>query len=272
MGWKLLKIVDSPSISWNLYLDGWLPNNAQIFYSKELLGSKINLDGQFVYPETIKKSCADNSDSQLLGYYLKAEGKSQLKIDLDCTISVKNSNDIYVDNLSHYPPNSSDKRNSSESRDERDLLYLVENLDVVKKHPLESAKLIELTNPPPSRINSFPQGIYQPNLEVSGIYPDGWLSQNSLFKLTQPKSAKFFKIEGFIPNSTNPAFSTQLTVLVDSKVIKTKLLSSGKFQIAVSLLNTGKIRKIELNFSKAQFINTNDPRKLAAQLRFIGFQ
>jgi hypothetical protein len=120
MGWKLLKIVSVPPISWNIFSDGWLPNNTEIFYPKELLGSRLTLYGQAFSATHFKTTCQDSSDIQLINHQNQSEQQSQLTIELNCSVPVTGYNDIYLLRL--------EKLSSKQKEDDRNLLYLVKKV------------------------------------------------------------------------------------------------------------------------------------------------
>jgi hypothetical protein len=123
----------------------------------------------------------------------------------------------------------------------------------------------------PSQLKSFPEDLANKNLEYSGLFEDGWVSEASFFGLSQPKLSSTLRIQGAVPKIEDQAFTTELTIFVDGKKVKTQLLSLGDFDIKLETPNMEKRRRIDLRFSQFQRLPNGDKRPVAAQLKYIGF-
>ena len=126
---------------------------------------------------------------------------------------------------------------------------------------------------PPTHLQTFPADLAQPDLEYSGTYEDGWLSEAAFFNLKQPNLNLPLQLEGVVPEIKDPFFSTTLVISVDNKEIARQLLKPGEFKLSLPLSSSAEVkRRIDLRFSKFQSLPGGDDRPVAAQLKFIGFK
>jgi hypothetical protein len=135
---------------------------------------------------------------------------------------------------------------------------------------VSQAELDQLS--PPSLLERFPADLTNRALEYSGIYEDGWISEASYFGLAQPDAASTVVVRGVVPEIDNPAFATELQILVDGQEVARRLLRPGPFEVkAVPPSGMGR-RRVELHFSDVQNLQGEDGRPVAAQINAIGFQ
>lgn|GEM_PF-3489138 len=124
---------------------------------------------------------------------------------------------------------------------------------------------------PPSSLAAFPADLANPDLEYSGIFEDGWLSEASFFCLSQPQADMSLRIQGFNPLIDDAAFTQDLTVLVDGQEVLQQTYPVGEIDITLPSSDAGR-RCVELRFSQVQRLPNGDNRPIAAQLKFIGYQ
>lgn len=121
------------------------------------------------------------------------------------------------------------------------------------------------------------------DLEFSGLYEDGWLSEHSYLKLGQQPAEGRFVLAGFIPELGDPTFTTEPTVLVDGKPVQlygtsndkpfNGTLAIGDFKLYADVppTGTGQRRKVEVRWSRFQQLLKEDTRKAAAKVNLLGF-
>lgn len=119
---------------------------------------------------------------------------------------------------------------------------------------------------PPSALNQFPTDLSNPNLEYTGIYEDGWIAEDALLVLSQPKTKHFLTIKGCMPQMARNQFS----VFIDEHKAFNTNLSTGHFNIQIPVVNKS-THKIKLHFADIQSLPQGDLRPVAAKLEFIGF-
>jgi hypothetical protein len=124
---------------------------------------------------------------------------------------------------------------------------------------------------PPTSLASFPADLANPDLEYSGIYEDGWLSEASFFCLSQPQADMPLRIQALNPLIDDPSFTQDLTVLVDSQEVLQQNFALGEIDISLPSSAAGR-HCIELRFSNSQRLPNGDDRPFAVQLKFIGYQ
>lgn len=124
---------------------------------------------------------------------------------------------------------------------------------------------------PPESINRFPADLANSDLEYSGIYEDGWISERSFFSLRQLRDSAAIHIKGSIPLVSEPRYRSTLQVVEDGTEIVRKDLGLGDFEITAPVSSHPGNHKIELRFSRYQRLTAPDNRPAAALISSIGF-
>jgi hypothetical protein len=128
-------------------------------------------------------------------------------------------------------------------------------------------------------------------LEYSGIYEDGWVSEDSAYKLRQPNGPCQAVIRGEVPGlpGADPNFSVQASLIVDGKLVDQRVLKPGSFELrgdspkleglakSTSLSSDPTpTRHVALKFTRVQNLPPAqghfDGRPVAARLFYVGFQ
>ena len=125
----------------------------------------------------------------------------------------------------------------------------------------------------PAQSFRFPTDLGNNQSAHDGVFSDGWVATYSCFLLRQP-TGTFFKLKGLIPQVSDPAFSTQLELLIDRRLMATKSLGCGEFTLEVSAsdLASGKSdHRVEIRYAKSQLLPAPDNRTVAARIHEIGF-
>jgi hypothetical protein len=131
---------------------------------------------------------------------------------------------------------------------------------------------------PPAELSRFPEDLENVNLEYSGMYEDGWVSEDCFFYLSQPGDRPVLEIRGFIPEAQKQAGREKesggvLKIIVDGKEVVTREVGPGSFQVEVRQLASAGKRKVELHFSRVRpTLSALDRRPTAAFLNYIGFK
>jgi hypothetical protein len=125
---------------------------------------------------------------------------------------------------------------------------------------------------PPASLKSFPLDLANKNLEYSGIYEDGWISERSFFVLSPDTNSKFITVNGSVPQLDDSKFSTVLKVSVNGKEIGSKILGVGNFDLKMPASSMAAKQRIELAFSNYQTLPNGDGRIAPAKINFIGFE
>ena len=125
---------------------------------------------------------------------------------------------------------------------------------------------------PPGALKSFPADLANKNLEYSGIYEDGWISEKSFFVLSPSSTSKFIAVTGSVPQIADPNFSTVLKLSVDGKEIGSQRLALGSFEFKLPITSLAPRQRIDLEFSNYQTLPGADGRIAPAKINFIGFE
>jgi hypothetical protein len=147
---------------------------------------------------------------------------------------------------------------------------------------------------PPSQLEYFPTDLANPNLEFSGIYEDGWISEHSFFILKPKADKNFLLIKGSIPlfetssfsgklkkiknrltggvkRVENTEFHSELYISINGKRIFTRQLTPGTFEIKVPVNLSVNRQRIALFFSNSIHLPGSDARIVGGKIDFIGF-
>jgi hypothetical protein len=130
---------------------------------------------------------------------------------------------------------------------------------------------------PPSALQYFPADLTHPDLAFSGIYEDGWLSEQAYLNLRQrPKDQTLsLKLQVPVIPGGNDRFETELTVLLDGSAIAKQTLKVGpaelRLPVPAAAASTGSTRRVELRFTNTQDL-PGDRRPVAAALQSIAFE
>lgn len=125
---------------------------------------------------------------------------------------------------------------------------------------------------PPSALNRFPLDLTNKNLQYSGIYEDGWISETAFFVLTKPSEAKTLVVSGIIPKIIDSDFFTDLTISLNGKTVSVKRLGLGNFKFNIPVVSSKTMNRIDLSFSNYQRLPGEDGRFIGSKLEYLGFE
>ena len=125
----------------------------------------------------------------------------------------------------------------------------------------------------PGRIEKFPDAFANPNLEYSGAYEDGWLSEDSYFFLKSPLGeSALLEICGSIPDLGEQNFVSTFRLSVNGNETFVKNLKPGDFVLQTRQNGSGTREMIKLSFSRWQRLPGGDGRPVAAKVKRLGFR
>jgi hypothetical protein len=122
---------------------------------------------------------------------------------------------------------------------------------------------------PPRSLSDFPKDLANPALEYSGIYEDGWVAEDSSFRLMQGGS-KALRIAGSIPASWKSA-GNRVRLLEDGAEIASQPLTGGSFELTTDVASQPGPHQIRIQFASVSKLGPLDPRPAAAHLSYLGF-
>ncbi len=123
---------------------------------------------------------------------------------------------------------------------------------------------------PPSELTRFPQDLSNENLEYSGIYDDGWASENS-YAILRASTRSAVEVSGMIPEIHDAHFHTRVALFADGHEIAHRIVGVGPFAISAGDLPPGRHR-ISLRFSGAQRFPNGDNRIVSALLSRLALE
>jgi hypothetical protein len=118
----------------------------------------------------------------------------------------------------------------------------------------------------PTAIASFPDGLADPNLEYSGIYEDGWLSEDSYVVFAGGGPATLVMRADVLPRLGGQ----HLVALVNGRPVYSKEVAPGALDLRVPLPASHARRRIELRWAGATQLRAPDLRPATALAHFIG--
>lgn len=120
----------------------------------------------------------------------------------------------------------------------------------------------------PTAVDAFPQALANPNLDYSGIYEDGWLSEHSYVVLAAGRATNL-ELHAVVPLA--PA-QQRLRVSVNGREVTNRQVSGGDLRLTAPLPASSSPRRVELEWAFAAPLPAPDRRPAAALLRFIGLK
>ena len=123
----------------------------------------------------------------------------------------------------------------------------------------------------PTSISQFPLDLSRyPGLEYSGIFEDGWVGPDSMFKLAGSHPGQILYFKGYVPNT--PDYRTRgldLTISLNERPTEVVNLRSGEFTLTRLIREPADVTSVRLHFSGAQPYGERDTRYLSAFVREI---
>ncbi len=126
--------------------------------------------------------------------------------------------------------------------------------------------------PRPTKINDFPDDLTRyPGLEYSGLYEDGWIADDSFFKLGASHPGQVLYFKGYIPDVPRyRAKGIDLTISINAKPTEVVHLTPGDFILTRLIKDPAAITSISMHFSDSEvFENSVDRRPVSAYVREI---
>lgn len=124
---------------------------------------------------------------------------------------------------------------------------------------------------PPLSLQKFPMDLNDKNVEYSGMYEDGWISERAFFILRSEEKSRHLEVRGLVPMVKDPAFHSTVKIAVDGETILEKPLKIGSFAVKLPMIRNPHRHRIDLWFSDSQVLDQESGRLAAARLDFIGF-
>lgn len=124
---------------------------------------------------------------------------------------------------------------------------------------------------PPAKISNFRKDFLNSNLFYSGIYEDGWLSEEAYVYLAKPKGE--LVLRGNIPSLGNKNFRTNLSISIQGEPAIQRQFEAGSFKVSIPVSKKwAKMPslKVGFKFSNTQILPRPDGRVVAAFLEAIG--
>jgi hypothetical protein len=124
----------------------------------------------------------------------------------------------------------------------------------------------------PSRIDKIPADLANQQLDLAGIYPDGWTAPKASLTLSEPAGSHLLAIHGMIPKITADDFHCEVEVRLDDKTVNRKTVGLGDFSIESSVPPEPGNHRVELIFSPVQILPNGDGRVIGTRLSLAGFE
>lgn len=118
----------------------------------------------------------------------------------------------------------------------------------------------------------IPESLFSSGVQYSGMYEDGWVSEESFYTLGSSQPMSTFALEGFVPQLTDSNFFTEIKIFINGKEAFAKTIGVGPFKLDVPLTDrTGKFL-ITVLFSGVQILPGDDQRISAAKINYVGLR
>ncbi len=119
---------------------------------------------------------------------------------------------------------------------------------------------------PPRVVERFPDDLRDRDLEYSGLYENGYCSEDCYLQLGQPEGPATLEVHGLVPLIDGPDFRTELWVRIDGREVERRTLGVGEFRLSAPVPQGATRRKVEFAFSAFQRLPKDDQRPVGAQL------
>ena len=151
--------------------------------------------------------------------------------------------------------------------DDRRLVGFTRDISVITEEQYQNLKR-------PTKISRLPQDLYDnPGLEYSGLFEDGWMSNQAYLVFGPAKRGDFVSFQGVIPET--PAFNdggVTVIMTINGDASEPVLLRPGPFTLNRFVHSDSPTTKIEFLFSKSGSYGTTDLRNLSAYINEISLQ
>lgn len=118
----------------------------------------------------------------------------------------------------------------------------------------------------PTKISQFPQDLSRyPGLEYSGMFEDGWVGPESLFKLAGSHPGQVLTFRGYVPDT--PEYRTKgldLTISLNDYPTEIVNLRAGEFTLTRLIREPAAVTTVRLSFSGSMPYGEHDTRYLSA--------
>jgi hypothetical protein len=125
---------------------------------------------------------------------------------------------------------------------------------------------------PPSAVTRLPADLLNRDLEYSGLYEDGWVSDTAWFGLAQPSDAHELFVKGSVPLVGDAGFVSKMQILVDGSAVAAAEVAVGEFELRFPARLAPGRHRVELAFSDLQPLPNGDKRLVSVLLRGVGFE
>jgi hypothetical protein len=134
-----------------------------------------------------------------------------------------------------------------------------------------SALGFEAPSAPLAVLSSYLTELRRPDVESSGLYPDGWAGASASCTLRAYGGATSLVVRGLVPCvGGNEAFRTRLRVLLDGREVHAEELRPGTFEVRCPVTTVAGPSQVRLLFSHSQQLSNADSRRVAARIETLG--
>jgi len=124
----------------------------------------------------------------------------------------------------------------------------------------------------PSKLEHLPEDLNGTGLNLTGIYPDGWVGDSGSVTLQQPAGKQMLSIRGTVPLVGDPNFRSDVELRLEEKAVGHWNIGLGDFALSASVPPGAGTRRVTIVFGKSQQLPGGDGRMVGARLSFIGFE
>jgi hypothetical protein len=125
---------------------------------------------------------------------------------------------------------------------------------------------------PPAYLEDFRAGLLNPALLYSGSYEDGWVAEESYFRLRQPAGELGLAIRVNVPDVESRPRT--MTVRVDDEAPQVLPLRLGRQDVRLPMkaLAAATVRRVHLQFDRATALSAGDRRPASVLMEALGFR
>ncbi len=148
--------------------------------------------------------------------------------------------------------------------DGRFLVGFLRDISIITEEEFQAIKR-------PAALQRFPEDLANPGLEYSGIYEDGWASEDSFAILQAPATASRLRVTGSVPRIAARNGDVILKLIVDGTEVAHSHLAEEDFTLEADAPPQGLPHRVEVRASGAERLPAPDSRPVTFLIRYFGF-
>ncbi len=156
--------------------------------------------------------------------------------------------------------------NSDLSPDSREIVAFVRDISVVADSEYLNVRR-------PSKLGRFPADLVEnPGAEYSGIYEDGWMSEDAYCVLGESHQGDMLVFSGEVPALGKLNRGVTLSLIVEEGKILSRRLATGSFRVEYALMKEKSATQVRFRFDAHENLPEPDSRPISVRIKLISIK